>query len=273
MTGSPKSSLPGALLHALGQQVSGPVMEELRRKRSNRQEPRARLLREQRQATRTLWVLLAVTLICALIVVTAVLGATISVFTVIVAGGATLLGAGTSARAGIRVGGLHRQVKQTPRTRPLPPEPGYRTPPVGSKARAPIQRLTSAEESLSELLEQLLPGSGVAPVPASTIVATRSAADEAAGELRKLAAQLVAVEGAAPHAGRSRRGSLSEAATTVRRKLEEGVEAYGELVAAAGEAVAASASPLSRQRLTEATDHLGGLAAALAELARTAPAG
>jgi hypothetical protein len=271
VTPGPRTSLPGALLHALGKQVSGPVMEEMRRRRSNRQEPRARLLREQRQATRTLWVLLAVTLICALVVVTAVLGATISVLTLIVAGGATLLGAGSSARTGVRVGGLHRQLKQTPRTRPLPRATGYRLPPVGSKARAPMQRLSSAEESLSELLEQLLPGSGVAPVPASAIVATRSAADEAAGELRKLAAQLAAVEGAAAHAGRSRRGSLSEAATTVRRKLEEGVDAYGALVAAAGETVAASASPMSRRRLTDATDHLGGLAVALAELARTAP--
>lgn len=266
MTGGPRSSLPGALLRALGQQVSGPVLDDLRRKHSARQEPRARLLRQQRQASRKLWLLLAVTAVCALIVVTAVLGATISVVSLVVAGAATLVGVTISAQTGVRVAGLHRQLARTPRTRALPPDPGYRLPSVGSKARAPMQRLATAEDNLAELLEQLLPGTGVAPVPASAVTETRAAADEAAGELRTLATQLAAVESAADHAGRSRRGSLSDSAVTLRKRLEEGVDAYGELVAAAAETVAAAASPGSRQRLSDATDHLGGLAAALSEL-------
>lgn len=269
--GGPRSSLPGSLLRVVGQRVSGPMLDEFRRQQAARNEPHARLLRRSRAVQRKLWLLLAVTVVFALVAVTAFTGAAVSVFSAVVGAVGALGSLAFAARTGAEVYGVHKRLALTPRTRALPPEQGYRLPPVGSKARGPMQRLAAAESGLSDLLEQLLPGSGVAPVSPESITSTRRAADEAAAELRRLAAQLRAVESARDASGKVQRGSLSEAIGTVRAKLDEGVEAYGGLVAAAGETVAASASPGSRQGLVDATDHLHGLAMALSELSWVPP--
>ena len=52
----------------------------------------------------------------------------------------------------------------------------------------------------------------------------------------------------------------------LREQLDEGLNGYRSLVAAAGRVVAASSSAGPKQELTDATDHLAGLAVALREL-------
>ena len=59
---------------------------------------------------------------------------------------------------------------------------------------------------------------------------------------------------------------LAEAVRRLRTQLDEGVDGYGSLVAAAGRVLAASSLGEPRHDLTEATDHLAGLALALNEL-------
>jgi hypothetical protein len=61
---------------------------------------------------------------------------------------------------------------------------------------------------------------------------------------------------------------LDSAIAGLREQLEDGVEEYGALVAAAGRTVAATDSgmPEAKDALTDATDRLAGLASALREL-------
>ncbi len=65
------------------------------------------------------------------------------------------------------------------------------------------------------------------------------------------------------------RAALSDAVRTLAERLDDGVDDFSRLVAAAGRVVAASGSALpgTPAALTEATDRLTGLAAALRELA------
>ena len=56
----------------------------------------------------------------------------------------------------------------------------------------------------------------------------------------------------------------------LREQVDEGLDGYRSLVAAAGRVVAASSSPGPKQELTDATDHLAGLAVALRELSDAA---
>ncbi|MDQ3789596.1 MAG: hypothetical protein M3422_20430, partial [Actinomycetota bacterium] len=88
----------------------------------------------------------------------------------------------------------------------------------------------------------------------------------AAQALRAVAAQLAAVELARDHAPPMERGPLIEGVRRLREQLDEGLNGYRSLVAAAGRVVAASSSAGPKQELAEATDHLAGLAVALREL-------
>jgi hypothetical protein len=95
---------------------------------------------------------------------------------------------------------------------------------------------------------------------------TRRTGTDAALVLRRVAAQLHAVERARDHSPPLERGPLADAVRALRVQLDEGVDGYGSLVAAAGRVLAASSLGAPNQDLTDATDHLAGLAVALREL-------
>jgi hypothetical protein len=138
-------------------------------------------------------------------------------------------------------------------------------PPKGSAAREPMQRLAEAETALDKVLAQL-----AGSVPEESVAQARSTSVDAATALRAVAAQLGAVELARDHAPSLERGPLVEGVARLREQLDEGLDGYRSLVAAAGRVVAASSAPGPKQELTEATDHLAGLAVALRELSEAA---
>jgi hypothetical protein len=261
-------------LIALAQQFRGPVVDHAKlvqdalAKRTDpalqRERQRRRLARKRAWASRwtTVWAL--VTAICLVYVVAAFSGAVgdnESAIVFIIIG----LFTGTFAvRAGLRMRGLTRAQQSL--------EPGagdplvvtrYALPPKSSLARAPIERLTEAESTLAELLTQISRG---ASVPAESVEHTRRTGAEAALILRRVAAQLHAVERARDHAPPLERAPLAEAVHQLRTQLDEGVDAYGSLLAAAGRVLAASTLGAPNQDLTNATDHLAGLALALRDL-------
>lgn len=233
-----------ALADTVGQQV--------RRAVASVRDPRARALRRRRRARRAVLVRSAVAGVSG--AVTAVVGQVPALELAEVAGGSvtTLAVLGTAA-AGVRLVRLRRA--------PLPAPPTPALPPSGSAAREPVQRLAAAEASLSDLLAVLArPGPGGPLLPADSIRSTRDAADHALASLRATADSLLAVE----------RAALSQAVEGLRRQLEEGTDEVGALVAAAGRAVAAGETETPPAELTDATDRLAGLAAALHDLVRPA---
>ncbi|MFC4001105.1 hypothetical protein ACFS2C_07900 [Prauserella oleivorans] len=166
-------------------------------------------------------------------------------------------------QSGVRLYRLNRtEIPATPKPTKLPAS--------GSAARKPMERLAESEATLAELLDQLAAPQHGAPssVPTVSVEDARATATEAAGALRALAARLQSIERARAAAPAGERAALDEAVTTLRGQLDDGVEGYGALVAAAGKAVAAStngAQP-AKEALTDATDRLAGLALALREL-------
>lgn len=137
-------------------------------------------------------------------------------------------------------------------------------PPKSSAAYEPMQRLSEAEDALTQLVQQL--SGPAASVPPESVAEAERTGAEAALALRAVAAQLAAVELARDHAPPMERGALIEGVARLREQLEEGLNGYRGLVAAAGRVVAASSSAGPKQELADATDHLAGLAVALREL-------
>jgi hypothetical protein len=74
------------------------------------------------------------------------------------------------------------------------------------------------------------------------------------------------VEAVVPHVPDAERAGLRAEVDHMAAELDEGLEGYRGLVAAAGRAVAANAPGDQRQLVREATDRLAGLASALREL-------
>jgi hypothetical protein len=162
-------------------------------------------------------------------------------------------------RATERFDEQHKPAVTAPVRPPLPPK--------NSAAYEPMQRLTEAEDALSQLVQQLSGTQGMpASVPLESVQEAERAAREAALALRAVAAQLAAVELARDHAPPMERGPLIEGVRRLREQLDEGLTGYRGLVAAAGRVVAASTSAGPKQELADATDHLAGLAVALREL-------
>jgi hypothetical protein len=144
-----------------------------------------------------------------------------------------------------------------------PPRPPM--PPKDSAAHEPMQRLAEAEDALAQLVRQLSGTPGTS-VPVDSVTEAERTGAEAAQALRAVAAQLAAVELARDHAPPMERGPLIDGVRRLREQLEEGLNGYRGLVAAAGRVVAASTSAGPTQELADATDHLAGLAMALREL-------
>lgn len=252
-------------------QFGGSVGDQLRQQVAKWRDPRAKLLRRRRKARRALLVRSGLTGVFG--VSTAAMGAVYGVVDTpeIVTGSITALAAIAAVSAGVRVRHLYSQ--------PLPEAVTLRPPlpQQGSMAREPMQRLAAAEDSLAELLGQLGgDDTHAATVSESSVGEAGSTARQAAATLRSVAAKLTAVERARDAAPPLSRGALGDDVRRLRGELDEGVDGYGELVAAAGRAVAATASPENtapgqRMLLTDATQRLAGLASALGELGPPAP--
>ena len=215
----------------------------------------------------TLWILL--TILCGVLTVAAGLGwmsatgAAMMPQAIMAFAGAVVFGT-FSVRSGLKL----RELKRTPLpAAPAGPPP---LPPAGSAAREPMERLTECEASLSELLRQLsVPSSvGTTPVSGVSVEDARQTAVEAAAALRGLAARIQAIERGRNSAPAREQAALDAAVGKLREQLDDGLEGYRGLVAAAGHTVAASSDGLvtSKQALTDATDRLAGLAMALREL-------
>ena len=131
-----------------------------------------------------------------------------------------------------------------------------------SAAQGPLRRLAHAERGLRELTT-ILDASG--RVPADDVGDTRAAARAAVQALRREASELAVLERAASASA----VTADELAPALRRalaRLDEGVDGFQALVAAAARAVAALDQP-GRSELTDATQRLDALGAALSELA------
>ncbi|MBO0839981.1 MAG: hypothetical protein J2O49_04085 [Sciscionella sp.] len=303
MNGQPYRRMAGQRLADALNRIPDYAVDEVRKRLAQRVDPVARLDRQYRGAVEWSWIWLALFLIFTAVAVYGFLpaGPAIAAFTGTVA--AALSGCVLGSRV-MRVRELGAQRKAIAAGTPPPPPSALasalRLPPKSSQARQPMQRLAESERTLHDLLGQLDPGHGVSPVPPDAVRHARGVAEDTANALRKLAGKVVAVERAKQAAPALERGPLVDAVRELRTRLDDGVDDYGRLVAAAGRAVAASASPSTLNRadgstpraglpgsghlasrepskiapraahteeLTEATDRLHGLAIALNELA------
>jgi hypothetical protein len=254
------------------QQWRGPMMQHVRQVQNavaRREDPavqlerqRARLERRRAWASRWLTVWTLVTVICLVAAVAAFAGAmnADTAFAAVVIG----LFSGTFAvRSGHRLRRISQQQRELGPGSGVPRPVPTALPPKSSMARTPMERLADAEGTLAELLHQIGRGGSV---PADSVAHTRQTGLDAAVVLRSVAAQLHAVERARDHSPPLERGPLAEAVRRLRTQLDEGVDGYRSLVAAAGRVLAASSLGDPRHDLTDATEHLAGLALALRDL-------
>jgi hypothetical protein len=159
--------------------------------------------------------------------------------------------------------------------RPDPPAipPPVRTerrnwlPAPGSAARQPMRALVAAEGALTRLVRELRD----AQVPADVVEEAWQAATNTAARLRAIASSLESVELAAKYAPPSDRAALTDGAAGLLTRLDDGLDGYRRLIAAAGRVLLAGVTDSGTDDLveaTEATEALSALAEALAELER-----
>ena len=152
------------------------------------------------------------------------------------------------------------------------PAPQPRRSAVASAIRPQIDRLSDYSDSLRELIGMV----GIAegdPGVREVRDQTLAAADEAENALRSRAAELTALLRMARTTGD--RASVAPACSALTAEITVGVEQYGRLVVATGQAAAASrqlaGSTPRVDQLADATDRLTALAAAMRELAGPTP--
>ncbi|WP_370935910.1 hypothetical protein [Amycolatopsis sp. cg13] len=264
----PTSAAASAAFSSVAGQV--PAVAEVRAKWQRWNEPSAKHQRRIRRTSRvlTLWVLVTILLgILTVLTATGLLGGAVAgpeIGQAVFSGFATLVFGTFSVRTGMRL----RELKKV--ELPAAPSGPPPLPAAGSAAREPMERLAESEASLRELLRQLsVPTSlGTTAVPEVSVADARATADEAARALRGLADRIQAIERGRNSAPERERSALQAAVSKLREQLDDGIEGYGGLVAAAGRAVAASSDGMvtSREALTDATDRLAGLALALKDL-------
>ncbi|MQA07179.1 MAG: hypothetical protein GEU98_01280 [Pseudonocardiaceae bacterium] len=267
--GLPQLGQLGELIEKhVGKHLDSQVVGQVREKFEQWNDPAARLERRRRRASRllTLWIVLIMVFgtLTALGFAGAVGGDEQSIT---LGSSAAALAAAIVAVLSVRTGLRLRRLNRTkPPARPAGPPP---LPSRDSVAREPMERLAEAESSFAELVEQLAgAGQNGSLVPESSVLDARNTATDAASALRDLADRIQAIERAREAAPQRERAALGEAIRTLQGQLDSGLEGYGSLVAAAGRAVAESSGHLEQhqQQLTEATDHLAGLAIAVREL-------
>jgi hypothetical protein len=253
-------------------QLRGPVLTGVRKKLAAWRDPRARMLRRRRRVKKATAAGAATTGIFG--------GGSVLSFTLPVepgmtetlfdASGAGLAGLALVAGLGTISGVLkYRRLMRTPLPEPAP-EP-VELPPHGSQAREPMLQLRDAEQSLHGALSQLTTaGAGAG---GDSVADARATASSAAAALRQVAERLCAVEAAMQHSPEADREALRADVQRLRTELDEGVEGYGRLLAAAGRAVAASGAPEQKDLMQDATDRLAGLAAGMRELSGSGSSG
>ena len=148
----------------------------------------------------------------------------------------------------------------------IPAERRFRLPRPKSSARQPMLDLAEAEAGLAELIQQLAELPDGPAVPEDVIEQAWQTAADTANKLRSVAARLEAVELAVKHAPPRERAALEDGAGSLRLYLDQGLDAYRALIAAAGGVVLASTPVVASAELVEATESLAGLAEALQEL-------
>jgi len=146
-------------------------------------------------------------------------------------------------------------------------EQRFRLPRPKSSARQPMLDLAEAEAGLAELIQQLTEMPDGPAVPPHVIEQARETAADTTTKLRSVAARLEAVELAVKHAPPREWAGLEEGAASLRLHLDQGLDAYRSLIAAAGRVVLAGTPIVASEELVEATESLAGLAEALRELA------
>ncbi|MFT7838279.1 hypothetical protein Q5530_19255 [Saccharothrix sp. BKS2] len=251
----------GQLQNQLQGQLQGQVADQVRRRVAAWNDPRAKLDRRYRRSGRVLTFWLIVLALLTTLGALAVFG----VLEPAVGIGVALGFAGTSVLA-VRTGLRRREIDRARQELAAVPE---RTPlPArASAARQPMERLEEAEDTLRELLRQL-DSAALTSVPSDSVEQARATGVEASGAIRAVSLQLQAVERARDTAPPLDRAPLVEGVRRLREQLDEGVEGYCGLVAAAGRVLAESTAAHPREVLGEATDHLAGLSAGLRELSR-----
>ncbi|WP_433263788.1 phage shock envelope stress response protein PspM [Actinosynnema sp. CS-041913] len=255
----PRRKVAGEIAQIVGGQLQGQIADQVKRRLAAWNDPRAKLDRRYRRSSRVLTFWLIVLAILAVVGTLALLGVVPVAVGVLVAGG--FAGTGVLAvRTNTKMRGIdaaRRQLAAAPVRGPLPAR--------SSAARQPMERLEDAEDTLRELLRQL-DSAALTSIPADSVAQARATGAEAASALRAVSHQLQAVERARDTAPPLDRGPLVEGVRRLRTQLDEGVDGYCGLVAAAGRVLAESTASNPRQVLGEATDHLAGLASALRDL-------
>lgn len=149
---------------------------------------------------------------------------------------------------------------------PLPPAaPRKRAlPPWGSAARGPVQRLTGAEQSLHHLLGLVARSGAIATTDLDDTARIAAAASES---LQSVAQDVVEMERAAQGSPRAAEHLSASIASAV-EELDQGVDQFDELVAAAAQLTAPGVSGPAARRdaLLFASDRLRGWAFALDQL-------
>lgn len=244
--------------------LRGPVADGLARM-ARWNQPTARLVRQIRRAERmrTTWLIAGVLAVIAAVVSVLTVATAVDIVMVVVLGVGALAAGRQAYVANARATELRGRL-ELERRREVP---AVALPGRQSLAREPMRRLADAELTLTELLHQLR---GTGRVPSDSLDAAADTGTRMAAELRAGAARLQAIEQAREHAPPLQRGPLADGVRTLRAQLDDGVDGYGALVAAAGRVLMESGpgDTFAATELADATDRLAGLAAALRELPR-----
>jgi hypothetical protein len=257
----PRRKVAGEIAQVIGSQLQGQIADQVKRRYAAWNDPRAKLDRRYRRSSRvlTFWlIVLALLAVVGTLTLVGALGAAPGVVAALGFAGTSVL----AVRTNLKMRGIdaeRRQLEAAPTPEPLPAR--------SSAARQPMERLEDAQDTLRELLRQL-DSAALTSIPTDSVEQARATGAEAASAIRAVSRQLQAVERARDTAPPLDRAPLVEGVRRLRTQLDEGVDGYCGLVAAAGRVLAESTASDPRQVLGDATDHLAGLASALRELSR-----
>ncbi|MER5260743.1 hypothetical protein ABTZ99_01505 [Actinosynnema sp. NPDC002837] len=257
----PRRKVAGEIAQVIGGQLQGHLADQVKRRYAAWNDPRAKLDRRYRRSSRvlTFWlIVLALLAVVGTLTLVGALGAAPGVVAALGFAGTSVL----AVRTNLKMRGIdaeRRQLEAAPAPEPLPAR--------SSAARQPMERLEDAQDTLRELLRQL-DSAALTSIPTDSVEQARATGAEAASAIRAVSRQLQAVERARDTAPPLDRAPLVEGVRRLRAQLDEGVDGYCGLVAAAGRVLAESTASNPRQVLGDATDHLAGLASALRELSR-----
>ncbi|SMD04365.1 hypothetical protein SAMN05660733_03667 [Lentzea albidocapillata] len=260
----PNNEIVRKVVNELGASLQGhPLAEQARYRMQKWNDPRAKLERKRKRtnAVLTFW-LIVISMLGTLAVLgfTGVLGTWAAVTGAIGAAVPTVL----AVRSGFKLRELKADRVRLELAPPPPPRPPL--PAHISSARVPMEKLHGAEDTMNQLLVQL-DSPALTSMPAESVQHARQTAQEASAAIRAVSAQLQAVERARDTAPHLERASLVEGVRVLRTQLADGVDRYCALVAAAGQALAASTQFQDpREVLDDATDHMAGLASAMRDV-------